>query len=154
MELSPALPLWSTSLPGLRGCAASQRSGLDVGIHLNLQGKPFCCRPPFTPLWMLTETFVASQIAKKLTYGQLPKEIAAEFRAQIDLMLSMGLKPSHADSHHRFHLSCRGHCVRSRRPVARNLPRTCCRKEVLALEGKFHERPRRFLPSSRRRLFL
>lgn len=33
-----------------------------------------------------------------------PKEIEAEFCAQIDRMVSHGLQPSHADSHHRFHI--------------------------------------------------
>jgi len=81
--------------------------GLDVGIHLNLcQGKPVLPPPAVHTLVDADGNFLTPpQIAKKLTYGQAsPKEIAAEFRAQIDLMLSMGLKPSHADSHHRFHI--------------------------------------------------
>jgi len=81
--------------------------GLDVGIHLNLcQGKPVLPPPAIHTLVDADGNFLSPpQIAKKLTYGQAsPKEIAAEFRAQIDLMLSMGLKPSHADSHHRFHI--------------------------------------------------
>jgi chitin disaccharide deacetylase len=81
--------------------------GLDVGIHLNLcQGKPVLPPPAIHTLVDANGNFLPPpQIAKKLTYGQAsPKEIEAEFRAQIDLMLSVGLKPSHADSHHRFHI--------------------------------------------------
>jgi predicted glycoside hydrolase/deacetylase ChbG (UPF0249 family) len=80
---------------------------LDVGIHLNLcQGKPVLPPPAIHTLVDADGNFLPPpQIAKKLTYGQAsPKEIEAEFRAQIDLMLSVGLKPSHADSHHRFHI--------------------------------------------------
>lgn len=80
---------------------------LDVGIHLNLcQGKPVLPPHAVRTLVDADGNFLPpSQIAKKLTYGQAsPNEIEAEFRAQIDLMLAQGLKPSHADSHHRFHI--------------------------------------------------
>jgi predicted glycoside hydrolase/deacetylase ChbG (UPF0249 family) len=44
------------------------------------------------------------QMARKLTFWQASsKEIEAEFCAQIDKAMDLGLKPSHADSHHRFH---------------------------------------------------
>jgi predicted glycoside hydrolase/deacetylase ChbG (UPF0249 family) len=80
---------------------------LDVGIHLNLcQGKPVLPPSAIPTLVGADGCFLPpSEISKKLTFWQAsPKEIEAEFCAQIDRMLSCGLQPSHADSHHRFHI--------------------------------------------------
>src|SRR5262249_58658383 len=39
-----------------------------------------------------------------LTWEASAREIEAEFRAQIQQMKSLGLQPTHADSHHRIHM--------------------------------------------------
>jgi chitin disaccharide deacetylase len=80
---------------------------LDVGIHLNLcQGKPVLPPDQIPSLVGNDGNFLPPrEISRKLINWQAsPKEIAAEFCAQIDRMLSYGLTPSHADSHHRFHI--------------------------------------------------
>lgn len=80
---------------------------LDVGIHLNLcQGKPVLPAGAIPSLVGSDGLFLRPrEIAKRLTFWQAsPREIEAEFRAQIDRMLSYGITPSHADSHHRFHI--------------------------------------------------
>jgi predicted glycoside hydrolase/deacetylase ChbG (UPF0249 family) len=80
---------------------------LDVGIHLNLcQGKPVLPADRIPSLVGKDGNFLPPrEISRKLLNWQAsPKEIAAEFCAQIDRMLSYGLIPSHADSHHRFHI--------------------------------------------------
>jgi len=88
-------------------CLRDDVRSLDVGIHLNLcQGRPVL--PPKSVPSLVGENgcFLAPQvIARKLMSWQAStKEIEAEFCAQIDRMLSYGLTPSHADSHHRFHI--------------------------------------------------
>ena len=80
---------------------------LDVGIHLNLcQGKPALPPRSIPSLVGKDGNFLPPrEISRKLMNWQAsPKEIENEFRAQIDSMLSYGLTPSHADSHHRFHI--------------------------------------------------
>jgi predicted glycoside hydrolase/deacetylase ChbG (UPF0249 family) len=81
--------------------------GLDVGIHLNLcQGKPVLPRSSIPSLVAENGDFLPpTEISRRLLRWQVSaKEIEAEFCAQIDRMLSYGLTPSHADSHHRFHI--------------------------------------------------
>jgi predicted glycoside hydrolase/deacetylase ChbG (UPF0249 family) len=88
-------------------CSLKTAPNLDVGIHLNLcQGKPVL--PP-----RMVHSLVGSdgnflppaEMGKRLISWRVsPKEIEAEFCAQIDRMMSHGLTPSHADSHHRFHI--------------------------------------------------
>ena len=79
---------------------------LDVGIHLNLcQGRPVL-QPNAVPSLVNSGGYFLppARMARKLALWQAsPKEIQAEFCAQIDRMLASGLTPSHADSHHRFH---------------------------------------------------
>jgi predicted glycoside hydrolase/deacetylase ChbG (UPF0249 family) len=79
---------------------------LDVGIHLNLcQGRPVLPSKAVPSLVGGDGCFLSPvQMARKLTFWQASsKEIEAEFCAQIDQAMDLGLKPSHADSHHRFH---------------------------------------------------
>jgi len=81
--------------------------GLDVGIHLNLcQGKPVLPASSVRSLVGADGDFLAPrEMGRRLMLWQVsPREIEAEFVAQIDRMLSLGLTPSHADSHHRFHM--------------------------------------------------
>jgi chitin disaccharide deacetylase len=87
--------------------AVRDTPSLDVGIHLNLcQGKPVLSPERVPSLVGKDGNFLPPrEISRKLINWQAsPKEIAAEFCAQIDRMLSYGLTPSHADSHHRFHI--------------------------------------------------
>ena len=80
---------------------------LDVGIHLNLcQGSPVLPAKSVPSLVDSTGKFHSpGEMGRRLVRWQVSTgEIAAEFRAQIDRMLSHGLTPSHADSHHRFHI--------------------------------------------------
>jgi chitin disaccharide deacetylase len=80
---------------------------LDVGIHLNLcQGPPVLPANAVPSLVNRDGNFLApSEMRRKLVRWQVsPAEIEAEFLAQIDRMLDHGLIPSHADSHHRFHI--------------------------------------------------
>jgi predicted glycoside hydrolase/deacetylase ChbG (UPF0249 family) len=80
---------------------------LDVGIHLNLcQGCPVLPPTSIPSLVASDGEFLRpAEMARKLTFLRAStKEIEAEFCAQIDRMRSYGLVPSHADSHHRFHI--------------------------------------------------
>ncbi|HUN64176.1 MAG TPA: ChbG/HpnK family deacetylase [Candidatus Sulfotelmatobacter sp.] len=80
---------------------------LDVGIHLNLcQGKPVLPARSIPSLVAKNGEFLPpAEISRRLVRWQAsPKEIEAEFCAQIDRMLAYGLTPSHADSHHRLHI--------------------------------------------------
>ncbi|PYU03592.1 MAG: hypothetical protein DMG34_12680 [Acidobacteria bacterium] len=66
---------------------------LGIGIHLNLtQGMPVLPKDQVRTLVDADGYFYSTQ------------EIEAEFRAQIRLMKSYGLMPTHADSHHRIHM--------------------------------------------------
>jgi predicted glycoside hydrolase/deacetylase ChbG (UPF0249 family) len=80
---------------------------LDVGIHLNLcQGRPVLPACEIPSLVGADGCFLRpAEMARRLTFLRAStKEIEAEFCAQIDRMRSYGLTPSHADSHHRFHI--------------------------------------------------
>jgi chitin disaccharide deacetylase len=80
---------------------------LDVGIHLNLcQGKPVLEARSIPSLVGENGEFLPpAEISRRLVrWRASPKEIEAEFCAQIDQMLAYGLTPSHADSHHRLHI--------------------------------------------------
>lgn len=80
---------------------------LDVGIHLNLcQGRPVLPPSSVPSLVGPNGHFLPPQVmARRLMCWQASiREIEAEFCAQIERMLSYGLTPSHADSHHRFHI--------------------------------------------------
>jgi predicted glycoside hydrolase/deacetylase ChbG (UPF0249 family) len=80
---------------------------LDVGIHLNLcQGRPVLPACSVPSLVGSDGCFLRPpEMARRLTFLRASaKEIEAEFCAQIDRLRSYGLVPSHADSHHRFHI--------------------------------------------------
>jgi predicted glycoside hydrolase/deacetylase ChbG (UPF0249 family) len=86
---------------------AEDAQDLGIGIHLNLtQGRPVLPRDRVRTL--IDEEgnfFTCGTLAKKLLRLQVSAyEIEAEFRAQIRLMKSYGLMPTHADSHHRIHM--------------------------------------------------
>ena len=80
---------------------------LGIGIHLNLtQGTPVLPRDRVPTLVDEDGQFYScGTVAGKLLRLQVSaSEIEAEFRAQIQLMKSYGLTPTHADSHHRIHM--------------------------------------------------
>jgi len=80
---------------------------LGIGIHLNLtQGMPVLPKDQVRTLVDDDGCFYScGRLAKKLLRLQVSaQEIEAEFRAQIQLMKSYGMIPTHADSHHRIHM--------------------------------------------------
>lgn len=80
---------------------------LGVGIHLNLtEGKPVLPIDEVRTLVGAAGEFVgpAEMGRRLLRWDASPREIEAEFRAQIQQMKSLGLEPTHADSHHRIHM--------------------------------------------------
>jgi chitin disaccharide deacetylase len=86
---------------------AEDTPGLGIGIHLNLtQGAPVLPREQVPTLVNSEGQFYScGTLAKKLLRLQISaREIEAELRAQIRLMKSYGLMPTHADSHHRIHM--------------------------------------------------
>jgi predicted glycoside hydrolase/deacetylase ChbG (UPF0249 family) len=80
---------------------------LGIGIHLNLtEGKPVLPKGEVPTLVNAAGEFVGpSEMGRRLLRWEAsPGEIEAEFRAQIQKMKSLGLQPTHADSHHRIHM--------------------------------------------------
>lgn len=111
---------------------------LDVGIHLNLcQGKPVL--PPRTIPSLVGNdgNFLSpAKMAKRLVRFQVSLgEIEAEFCAQIDRMFSHGLRPSHADSHHRFHIYPAAALVFSRAIRSRGIVRARAAKKKTWPQG-------------------
>jgi predicted glycoside hydrolase/deacetylase ChbG (UPF0249 family) len=86
---------------------ASDVPQLSVGIHLNLtEGKPVL-PPDEVPSLVNDADEFAGPIRmghRLLRWRVSGSEIEAEFRAQIRRMKSLGLAPTHADSHHRIHM--------------------------------------------------
>jgi predicted glycoside hydrolase/deacetylase ChbG (UPF0249 family) len=70
------------------------------------QGYPVLPAKVVTSLVDSTGRFLSpAEMGRRLVRWQVStKQIAAEFCAQIDRMLDHGITPSHADSHHRFHI--------------------------------------------------
>ena len=80
---------------------------LSIGIHLNLtEGKPVLAGEEVRTLVNLAGEFIgpAEMGSRLLRWEASPGEIEAEFRAQIGRMKSLGIEPTHADSHHRIHM--------------------------------------------------
>ena len=86
---------------------ASETPRLGIGIHLNLtEGKPVLPKDQVGTLTNSSGEFVGpSEMGRRLLRWEAsPREIEAEFRAQIRQMKALGLEPTHADSHHRIHM--------------------------------------------------
>ena len=86
---------------------AAHAPRLGIGIHLNIcRGKPVL--PPAQVPSLVDrrgEFYPASGMIGRLWRWQAsPREIEAEFRAQIRWMKDRGLHPTHADSHHHLHI--------------------------------------------------
>jgi len=80
---------------------------LGVGVHLNLtEGKPVLAKEKVPTLVNTAGEFIGpSEMGRRLLRWEASsREIEAEFRAQIQQMKSLGLQPTHADSHHRIHM--------------------------------------------------
>jgi len=80
---------------------------LGVGVHLNIcAGKPILPAHEVPSLVGPDGKFhsPAVMIRKLWTWRASPREIQAEFCAQIRWMKDRGLAPTHADSHHHMHL--------------------------------------------------
>lgn len=80
---------------------------LEVGIHLNLcEGAPVL--PPKEVATLVTNAggfYPPEEMERRLRLWQVsPREIAAEFRAQIRWMKDRTVNPTHANSHHHLHL--------------------------------------------------
>jgi chitin disaccharide deacetylase len=86
---------------------APEAPSLGIGIHLNLtEGKPVLPKEKVRTLVNAAGEFVGpSEMGRRLLRWEAsPREIETEFRAQICQMKSLGLQPTHADSHHRIHM--------------------------------------------------
>lgn len=80
---------------------------LDVGIHLNLcEGAPLLAASRVPSLVTREGKFhPREEMIRRLWCWQVsPREIEAEFRAQICWMIERGIPPTHADSHHHVHM--------------------------------------------------
>ncbi|WP_062268633.1 chitin disaccharide deacetylase [Endozoicomonas arenosclerae] len=100
----------TTMMVGMPGEAhgvelAKEYPGLKIGIHLRLTAGHSLCKG------LKTLTDETGQFNSQTDfYGNeniCPEEVEKEFRAQIDHFISLGLKPTHLDSHHH----CYGHPV-------------------------------------------
>lgn len=76
-----------------------------VGVHLNLtEGKPLTTAIRALPLFVLDGCFRKSYLRDPRPLTPLEQElIYAELSAQIGRLISAGLTPTHADSHHYVH---------------------------------------------------
>jgi predicted glycoside hydrolase/deacetylase ChbG (UPF0249 family) len=86
---------------------APEAPNLGIGIHLNLtEGKPVQAKEKVRTLVNAAGEFIGPcEMGRRLLrWEAAPGEIEAEFRAQIQQMKSLGLEPTHADSHHRIHM--------------------------------------------------
>lgn len=114
---------------------------LDVGIHLNLcQGRPVL-PPREIPSLVGSDGYFLrpAEISRKLVFLRVTtKEIEMEFCAQMDRMRSYGLEPSHADSHHRFHMYPAAVLAFNRAVRSRGITRARApRKQVWPSDGGF-----------------
>ncbi len=86
---------------------AKQVPSLDVGIHLNItQGHPILPPEKVSTLVNSSGEFLSNtELIPKLKKFKVNwHEIEAEFSAQVNKMLDMGLRPTHMDSHHHVHI--------------------------------------------------
>jgi len=79
---------------------------LSVGIHLNLTtGKPLSQRNEIPHLATNEgQFFPLSRFVPKMLLGKIPlKEVALEFKSQIEKVMASGIRPTHLDTHHHLH---------------------------------------------------
>jgi predicted glycoside hydrolase/deacetylase ChbG (UPF0249 family) len=84
-----------------------EKPGLGVGIHLTLTwGKPLSLPASIPSLMGNGEKFAPLNLTLKryLSGGLKKREVAREWRNQIEKVTQAGLFPTHLDSHHHLHL--------------------------------------------------
>lgn len=81
---------------------AKNHPALGVGIHLNLT----VLKPLLSPKEIQTLIDKRGNFTKALYKLPLKKsgEVKKEWKAQIEYLLSLGIQPTHLDSHHHIHL--------------------------------------------------
>jgi predicted glycoside hydrolase/deacetylase ChbG (UPF0249 family) len=87
--------------------AAKKFPSLDVGIHLNLDaGCPILSPNDVPTLVDASGRFYdLRQVKLRAVTGRLNiKELVAEFKAQIQRAVELGVNPTHIDSHHHVHI--------------------------------------------------
>lgn len=81
--------------------AVAQNPGLGAGVHLNITfGKPVLPVAEVPSLVNEKGEFLRPEVGAERVR---PVEAAAEWRAQLELFQSWGIKPTHLDSHHHVH---------------------------------------------------
>jgi hypothetical protein len=86
---------------------AQKCPGLGVGLHFNLtSGRPISCLCGATGLVDSDGNFFKSmELKRHWILGRLKREaIALELQAQFEMFLSLGLYPTHIDSHDHIHI--------------------------------------------------
>lgn len=81
--------------------AAAENPGLGVGVHLNITyGRPLLPAPKVNSLLGAGGAFLRPEAG----FGKVnPDQVKEEWRAQVELMLSWGIRLTHLDSHHHVH---------------------------------------------------
>lgn len=86
---------------------AQQIPSLDVGIHLNItEGRPLLPPEKVSTIVNSYGKFLSNTelIPKLKKFMVNSHEIEAEFSAQVNKMLEVGIRPTHLDSHHHVHI--------------------------------------------------
>lgn len=74
-----------------------------IGLHMQLTGGIPCCDPKDVPS-LVNEKGKFPSTWRDLK-NPMPKEVLTEWLAQMEKLLSLGIKPTHIDTHHNVHLS-------------------------------------------------
>ena len=83
---------------------AQKNPGLKVGVHLTLSTGKSLCETHKTITDSNGNFLNLKDIERKANAGELNlAEVEAEYEAQIQKVVSSGIKPSHFDSHHHVH---------------------------------------------------
>lgn len=86
---APRLRRWAPRIAG------------QIGVHLQLtSGTPIL--PPESVPSLVTKDGTFPARRKEIKYPKIP-EIVAEWTAQIETLISIGIQPTHLDSHHHVH---------------------------------------------------
>lgn len=83
---------------------ANNNPSLDIGVHLSLDiGKPLTEKSKIPSLLGDDNEFNRYNLNTN-SINVCPKEVYIEWRNQIEAAYSMGLSPTHIDSHHHIHM--------------------------------------------------
>lgn len=86
---------------------ARENPELGVGVHLNLTSGTPLLPPSQIPRLVRPDGrfHTLSFVLRQLTLGQLDEgQIEAELSAQVERVMSVGISPTHVDSHHHVHM--------------------------------------------------